>query len=105
MQVLFAPGRTDAAQEQTDVDSCAVLQPQADGFRNYLTKGHGGRPEELLIDQAHRLTLSAPEMTALVGGMRAIAEIYACDGAQAQFAQGFVAAFSKVMQLDRFDLA
>ncbi|MGB1717090.1 MAG: catalase/peroxidase HPI [Candidatus Latescibacterota bacterium] len=178
VQVPFAPGRTDAAQEQTDVDSFAVLEPQADGFRNYLTKGHGGRPEELLIDQAHRLTLSAPEMTALVGGMRAldansgqafgrltaqpgkltndffvnlldmstewkatsaaedvfegsdrasgevkwtatavdlvfgshsqlraIAEVYACDDAQAQFAQDFAAAFSKVMHLDRFDLA
>ena len=178
VQVPFAPGRTDAAQEQTDVDSFAVLEPQADGFRNYLTKGHGGRPEELLIDQAHRLTLSAPEMTALVGGMRAldansgqafgrltaqpgkltndffvnlldmstewkatsaaedvfegsdrasgevkwtatavdlvfgshsqlraVAEVYACDDAQAQFAQDFAAAFSKVMHLDRFDLA
>ena len=70
--VPFTPGRTDASQEQTDVESFAVLEPTADGFRNYLGKGHELRAEELLVDRAQLLTLSAPEMTVLVGGMRAL---------------------------------
>jgi len=70
--VPFAPGRTDATQEHTDVDSAAVLEPKADGFRNYLANGEKRRAEELLIDRAHMLTLTAPEMTVLVGGMRAL---------------------------------
>jgi catalase-peroxidase len=70
--VPFAPGRTDASQEQTDVDSFAVLQPRADGFRNYLHPGEKLSPETLLLDRANLLTLTAPEMTVLVGGMRAL---------------------------------
>ena len=176
VQVPFSPGRTDAAQEQTDVESFAVLEPTADGFRNYLADGHTRPAEELLVDRAHMLNLTAPEMTVLVGGMRAlnantgqsqhgvfterpesltndffvnlldmntawqatsegvfegrdsgtsevkwtgtavdlvfgsdsqlraIAEVYACDDAQQDFVQDFVAAWGKVMNLDRFDL-
>ena len=179
VQVPFSPGRTDASQDQTDADSFAVLEPASDGFRNYLAKDQTIRPEQLLIDQAHRLTLSAPEMTVLVGGLRAlsanaggsnfgiftdragtlsndffvnllsmetewkatssaedvfegsdrasgevkwtgtavdlvfgsnsqlraIAEVYACNDAQGDFVRDFVAAWTKVMNLDRFDLA
>ena len=179
VQVPFAPGRTDALQEQTDVDSFAVLEPTADGFRNYLANGHQRTAEELLVDRAQMLTLTAPEMTVLVGGLRvlnanvgqselgvltkrsetltpdffvnlldmntewlasstsedvfeghnrltdeiqwtgtrvdlvfgsnsqlrAIAEVYACDDAQQEFVGDFVAAWNKVMNLDRFDLA
>ncbi len=177
VQVRFSPGRTDAAQEQTDVDAFAVLEPTADGFRNYFRPGDKRRPEELLIDRASQLTLTAPEMTVLVGGLRvlntnggsalgvftdrpetltndffvnlldmgtewqvsstehvyegrdreagdvkwtgtavdlvfgsnsqlrAIAEVYGCDDAQQKFVQDFVAAWDKVMNLDRFDLA
>ena len=72
VQVPFTPGRTDASQEQTDVESFAVLEPDADGFRNYLGKGHEVPAEHLLIERAFRLTLSAPEMTVLVGGMRVL---------------------------------
>ena len=72
VKVPFSPGRTDASQEQTDVDSFAVLEPTADGFRNYLRKGHEGSAAELLVDRANLLTLTAPEMTVLVGGMRAL---------------------------------
>src|SRR5271157_1372672 len=72
VKVPFSPGRTDASQEQTDVDSFAVLEPTADGFRNYLRKGHQRPAEELLVDRAQLLTLTAPEMTVLVGGMRAL---------------------------------
>ena len=178
MQVPFTPGRADASQEQTDVDSFAVLQPTADGFRNYLADGHRRTAEELLVDRAQVLTLTAPEMTVLVGGMRvlnanvgqtelgvftkrpevltpdffvnlldmstewqassesedvfeghdrttrelkwtgsrvdlvfgsnsqlrAIAEVYACDEAQQAFVRDFVAAWDKVMNLDRFDI-
>ena len=178
VQVPFSPGRTDALQEQTDVDSFAVLEPTADGFRNYLANGHKRPAEELLVDQAHTLTLTAPEMTVLVGGMRvlnanvgrselgvftnrpetltndffvnlldmntkwqvspksehvfegrdrgtdelkctgtavdlvfgsnsqlrAITEVYACDDSQQAFVRDFVAAWDKVMNLDRFDL-
>ena len=176
VQVPFAPGRTDAVQEQTDVDSFAVLEPTADGFRNYLATGHQ-KAEERLVDRAHFLTLSAPEMTVLVGGLRAldantgqsahgvftdqpgtlsndffvnlldmntewtpasenvfegrdrttgevkwtgtavdlvfgsnsqlraIAEVYACDDSKNSFVNDFVAAWNKVMNLDRFDLA
>ena len=179
VQVPFSPGRTDAAQEHTDVDSFAVLEPTADGFRNYLANGHTRPAEELLVDRAHMLTLTAPEMTVLVGGLRvlntnvgqselgvftkrperltndffvnlldmntrwqasstaehvfegrdqgtgeltwtgtavdlvfgsnsqlrAIAEVYACDDSQQAFVSDFVAAWGKVMNLDRFDLA
>ena len=179
VQVPFAPGRTDALQEQTDVESFAVLEPTTDGFRNYLANGHQGTAEALLVDRAHMLTLTAPEMTVLVGGLRvlnanvgqselgvftdhpetlttdffvnllnmniewlesattegvfegrhrltgnpkwtgtrvdlvfgsssqlrAIAEVYACDDAQETFVRDFVAAWNKVMNLDRFDLA
>ena len=179
VQVPFSLGRTDASQEQTDVDSFAVLEPTADGFRNYLGVGHRRSAEELLVDRAHMLTLTAPEMTVLVGGMRglnanvgqselgvftkrpemltsdffvnlldmnttwqasstseavfegrdhgtgelkwtgtavdlvfgsnsqlrAIAEVYACDDSQQAFVRDFVAAWDKVMTLDRFDLA
>ena len=72
VQVPFKPGRTDASQEQTDVESFAVLEPDADGFRNYLGNGHELPAEQLLIERALMLTLSAPEMTVLVGGMRAL---------------------------------
>ncbi|RKU16479.1 catalase/peroxidase HPI [Candidatus Poribacteria bacterium] len=179
VQVPFTPGRTDALQEQTDVESFAVLEPTADGFRNYLANGHDGTAEQLLVDRAHMLTLTAPEMTVLVGGLRvldtnvcesgfgiftqrpetlttdffvnlldmntewlpsatsenvfegrdrstgevkwmgtradlvfgsssqlrAIAEVYGCDDAQQAFVQDFIAAWNKVMNLDRFDLA
>ncbi|MGH3367504.1 MAG: catalase/peroxidase HPI, partial [Nocardioidaceae bacterium] len=177
LTVPFTPGRTDATQEQTDVESFAVLEPKADGFRNYLRSGEKLSPETLLLDRANLLTLSAPEMTVLVGGMRAlnantgqarhgvftdrpetltndffvnlldmdtewkactsaenvfegrgpdgevrwtatpvdlvfgsnsqlqaIAEVYAGEDAQQRFAQDFVAAWVKVMNLDRFDL-
>ena len=178
VQVPFAPGRTDALQEQTDVGSFAVLEPTADGFRNYLASGHQRAAEELLVDRAQMLTLTAPEMTVLVGGLRvlnanvgqselgvftkrsdtltpdffvnlldmntewmasttsedvfegrdrstgelkwtgtrvdlvfgsnsqlrAIAEVYACDDSQQAFVRDFVAAWNKVMNLDRFDL-
>ena len=179
VEVPFAPGRTDALQEQTDVDSFAVLEPTADGFRNYLGNGHERAAEELLLDRAQMLTLTAPEMTVLVGGLRvlnanvgqselgvftkqpetltpdffvnlldmntewlastaaadvfeghdrstgelkwsgsrvdlvfgsnsqlrAVAEVYACDDAQQAFVGDFVAAWNKVMNLDRFDLS
>jgi catalase-peroxidase len=179
VKVPFFPGRTDASQEQTDVNSFAVLEPTADGFRNYCGAGHRRSVEELLVDRAHMLTLTAPEMTVLVGGMRvlnanfdqselgiftkrpqmltndffvnlldmntqwrasstsehifegrihetgdlkwtgtaadlvfgsnsqlrAIAEVYACDDSQQAFMRDFVAAWDKVMNLDRFDLA
>ena len=179
VEVPFAPGRTDALQAQTDVESFAVLEPTADGFRNYLANGHDRTAEELLVDRAQMLTLTAPEMTVLVGGLRvlnanvgtselgiltdspetlttdffvnllnmniewlpsattegifegrhrltgdlkwtgtrvdlvfgsnsqlrAIAEVYACDDAQEAFVNDFVAAWNKVMNLDRFDLA
>ena len=72
VQVPFAPGRTDASQEQTDVDSFAVLEPKADGFRNYFGEGQGRSPAEMLVDRASMLTLTVPEMTVLVGGMRAL---------------------------------
>ena len=179
VQVPFAPGRTDATQEKTDPESFAVLEPTADGFRNYLQEGHELAAEHLLVDRAFMLTLSTPEMTALLGGMRvlnanagqsehgiftdrpetltndffvnlldistvwkatsdsedlfegrdresgalrwtgsrvdlifgsnselrAIAEVYASDDAEQKFVHDFVAAWDKVMNLDRFDLA
>ncbi len=179
IEAPFVPGRTDAVQEQTDVESFAVLEPTADGFRNYLGNGHHRPAEVLLVDRAQMLTLTAPEMTVLVGGLRvlggnaggaelgvftdrqevltndffvnlldmatewqasagregvfegrdrstgevrwtgsavdlvfgsnsqlrAIAEVYACDDSQEQFVHDFVAAWAKVMNLDRFDLA
>ena len=179
VQVPFSPGRTDAVQEQTDVDSFAVLEPTADGFRNYLGNGRSRSAEALLVDRAQLLTLTAPEMAVLVGGLRvlnanvwqsergvftkrpemlttdffvnlldmnstwqassasehvfegrhhgtgelkwtgtavdlvfgsnsqlrAIAEVYACDDSQQAFVRDFVAAWDKVMNLDRFDLA
>jgi catalase-peroxidase len=177
--VPFAPGRTDATQEQTDVESFAVLEPVADGFRNYLKGRYSVSAEELLVDRAQLLNLTAPEMTVLIGGMRAlsanfgqsahgvftsrpgtltndffvnlldmgvewkpaqgaegvfegrdratgelkwtgtrvdlvfgansqlraIAEVYACQDGQEKFLRDFVAAWTKVMNLDRFDLA
>jgi catalase-peroxidase len=177
--VPFSPGRTDASQEQTDVESFAVLEPAADGFRNYLKAKYAVSAEELLVDRAQLLTLTAPEMTVLVGGMRvlnanfggsqqgvftkrpemltndffvnlldmsttwkatsedenvfegrdratgelkwtgtrvdlifgsnsqlrALAEVYACEDSQEKFLHDFVAAWDKVMNLDRFDLA
>jgi len=179
VKVPFAPGRMDASQEQTDVDAFAVLEPVADGFRNYARKGHEASAAEQLVDQANLLTLTAPEMTVLVGGMRALsanfggtahgvftrrpgsltndffvnlldmrtmwrksaadagllegrdratgelkwtgtvvdlvfgsnsqlralAEVYASGDAQQKFVRDFVAAWSKVMNLDRYDLA
>ena len=72
VKVPFSPGRTDASQEQTDVHSFAVMEPKADGFRNYLRKQNGTSPEELLVDKAELLKLTAPEMTVLIGGMRAL---------------------------------
>src|SRR6202521_5308140 len=72
VKVGFAPGRTDASQAQTDVNSFAVLEPTADGFRNYLRKGLEGSAAELLVDKAQLMTQTAPEMTVLVGGMRAL---------------------------------
>jgi catalase-peroxidase len=178
LKVPFTPGRMDASQEQTDVNSFAVLEPIADGFRNYLRKGHEKAPAELLVDRANLLTLTAPEMTVLIGGLRAlnanfgqskhgvftkrpetltndffvnlldmktkwqksaksegvlegrdratgelkwtgalvdlvfgsnaqlraIAEVYACRDSQQTFVRDFVAAWNKVMNLDRFDL-
>ncbi|MGC9515978.1 peroxidase family protein, partial [Methanocrinis sp.] len=177
--VPFAPGRTDASQEQTDVASFAVLEPAADGFRNYLKTKYDVAAEELLVDRAQLLTLTAPEMTVLVGGMRALganfggsqhgvftrrpealtndffvnlldmrtewkptaeedgvfegrdratgelvwtgtrvdlifgsntqlralAEVYASEDSPEKFVHDFVAAWNKVMNLDRFDLS
>jgi catalase-peroxidase len=179
VKVPFSPGRTDASQQQTDVESFAVLEPTADGFINYLRKGHPVPAEELLVDRAQLLTLTAPEMTVLVGGMRALnanfgqskhgvftkrpetltndffvnlldmstqwqpsagsegvyegrdrktnevkwtgtrvdlifgahselralAEVYACADSKEKFVKDFAAAWGKVMNLDRFDLA
>ncbi len=179
VEVPFAPGRSDASQEQTDVESFAVLEPTADGFRNYLGKGHELPAEALLVERAQLLTLTAPELTVLVGGMRvlnanhdsselgvftqqpealsndffvnlldqgttwqptsdaeetfegrnretgelewtgsrvdlvfgsnsqlrALAEVYASDDSQEKFVRDFIAAWDKVMNLDRFDLA
>src|SRR5581483_2036939 len=68
----FVPGRTDASQEQTDVESFAVLEPTADGFRNYVRAGAPLSPETLLLDRANLLTLTAPQMTVLIGGLRAL---------------------------------
>ena len=179
LKVPFQPGRTDASLAQTDVASFAVLEPTADGFRNYLKAGHTLSAEELLVDRAQLLTLSAPEMTVLIGGLRvlnanfgqtqhgvftkraetltndffvnlldlgttwkataedqnvfegrdrqtgelkwtgtrvdlifgsnsqlrALAEVYGCEDSQPRFVPDFVAAWNKVMNLDRFDLA
>jgi catalase-peroxidase len=178
VSVPFAAGRADASQEQTDVDSFAVLEPEADGFRNYMKTAYTVSAEEMLIDKAQLLTLTAPELTVLVGGMRvlnanfdqskhgvftsrpealtndfflnlldlgttwkassdsqdvfegrdrktgelkwtgtrvdlifgsnselrALAEVYGCEDSQEKFVQDFVAAWNKVMNLDRFDL-
>ena len=179
VKVPFSPGRMDASQEQTDVDSFAMLEPAADGFRNYTRKGLEGSAAELLVDKAQLMTLTAPEMTVLIGGLRtlnanvgqskhgvftkrpemltndffvnlldmstkwqtsstsegvlegrdrvtgevkwtgtivdlvfgsnaqlrALAEVYACSDSQQAFVRDFVAAWNKVMNLDRFDLA
>ncbi len=179
VKVPFTPGRNDASQEQTDVESFEVLEPNADGFCNYLKNKHTAAAEEMLIDKAQLLTLTAPELTVLVGGMRvlntnfdgsqhgiftknagaltndffvnlldfgikwfatsdansvfeardrktgerkwtgtrvdlifgsnselrALAEVYACEDSKEQFVNDFVAAWTKVMNLDRFDLA
>ncbi len=170
VEVPFAAGRTDATQEQTDVEAFAVLEPVADGFRNYLKGKFAVSAEEMLLDKAQLLTLTAPEMTVLVGGMRvlnaaftqrpealttdffvnlvdmrtdwqatadenvfegrdrasgavkwtgsrvdlvfgadsqlrAVAEVYAQNDSKEKFVHDFVAAWNKVMNLDRFDLA
>ncbi len=179
VDVPFSPGRTDASQAQTDVEAFAVLEPMADGFRNYLRQGHETSAADLLVDRANLLTLTAPEMTVLVGGLRvlnanvggaahgvftqrpatlstdffvnlldmktqwqpsanaagvlegrdrptgalrwtgtvvdlifgsnaqlrALAEVYASSDAQPAFVRDFVAAWNKVMNLDRYDLA
>jgi catalase-peroxidase len=179
LTVPFTPGRMDASQEQTDVESFAVLEPVADGFRNYLRTKYAVSAEELLVDRAQLLTLTAPEMTVLIGGMRvlntnfgqtkhgvftrrpemltndffvnlldmrtewratskdadvfegldratgkvkwagtrvdlifgsnsqlrALAEVYACEDSREKFLHDFVAAWNKVMNLDRFDLS
>jgi catalase-peroxidase len=76
VKVPFAPGRTDASQEQTDVESFAVLEPRADGFRNYVRAGVEGYAANLLIDKAQLLTLNAPEMTVLIGGLRSLGANY-----------------------------
>jgi catalase-peroxidase len=89
IEVPFTPGRTDASQAQTDVASFAVLEPRADGFRNHACKGLEAAAVELLIDKAQ---------------LRALAEVYACADAQQAFVRDFVAAWNKVMNLDRFDL-
>jgi catalase-peroxidase len=86
MQIPFSPGRTDASQEMTDVESFAVLEPTADGFRNYIRKGDTRPAAELLVDRAHLLTLTAPEMTVLVGGMRVL---------NANFGQSQLGVFTK----------
>ena len=86
------------------LESFAMLEPQADGFRNYQKKTYTVPAEAMLVDRAQRLTLSAPEMTVLVGGLRALAEVYAQDNAEEKFVHDFVAAWNKVMNLDRFDL-
>ncbi len=80
VEVPFAPGRTDATQEQTDVDSFAPLEPEADGFRNYLRADFTVPTEELLVDRAQLLTLTAPEMTVLVGGLRVLGANHAGSG-------------------------
>src|SRR5207249_3893842 len=72
VRVPFAPGRTDASREMTDVESFAVLEPTADGFRNYQRKGDNRSAPELLLDRAHQLKLTAPEMTVLLGGLRVL---------------------------------
>ena len=82
----FTPGRTDATQAQTDVESFAVLEPKADGFRNYVRQGLEGYVAEMLIDKAQLLTLTAPEMTALIGGMRVL---------NANFGQSALGVFTK----------
>ncbi|MEO0764267.1 MAG: peroxidase family protein, partial [Pseudomonadota bacterium] len=74
--VPFTPGRTDATQEQTDADSFSVLEPEADGFRNYQPKAYSVAAEEMLVDRAQLLTLTAPEMTVLVGGLRVLGANY-----------------------------
>lgn len=76
VEVAFRPGRTDASQEQTDVESFAVLEPTTDGFRNFLGKGHSLRAEELLVERARLLGLTLPQLTVLVGGMRALGANY-----------------------------
>ena len=88
VKVAFAPGRTDASQEQTDVESFAVLEPAADGFRNYVGSGQARSAEELLIDRAQFLTLTAPEMTVLVGGMRAFSAATSGSPRSASFPLG-----------------
>jgi catalase-peroxidase len=128
VKVPFTPGRTDASQEQTDVASFAPLEPRADGFRNYIAGKHQYMlPEEALVDRAELMRLTGPEMTVLVGGLRvlganagkskhgvlifgshsqlrAFAEVYASSDSKEKFAKDFVAAWTKVMNADRFDI-
>ncbi len=110
VKIPFKPGRTDATQAQTDVASFAVLEPTADGFRNYFATGNSCSPAELLVDKADTLTLTAPEMTVLVGGMRALNANTSgvkhgvfTDRPGTLSNDYFVNAWTKVMTLDRFD--
>ena len=80
VQVPFSPGRTDASQDQTDIESFAVLEPTADGFRNFIQAGDNRRPEALLIDRASLLSLTAPQMTALIGGLRVLSAGHGSHG-------------------------
>src|SRR6202034_4074355 len=146
VKIPFTPGRADASQEQTDVHSFAVMEPVADGFRNYLRNGQVQSAEEFLVDRAQLLRLTGPEMTALIGGLRvvnanfgqtkhgvftnrpetgkakwtgtrvdlvfgshsqlrAFAEVYASNDSKEAFVKDFAAAWNKVMNLDRYDLA
>ncbi len=131
VKIPFRPGRTDASQEQTDVESFAVLEPTFDGFRNYVQAGEELSPETLLVERAFMLNLTAPEMTALVGGMRALnansgqskhgvftnqpgtltndffvnlLDMGTQEDSKQKFVRDFVAAWDKVMNNDRFDL-
>jgi len=125
LEVPFQCGRGDATTEQTEVDSVAMLEPEADGFRNYVKSVYTISPEKMLIDKSQLLGLSAPEMVVLLGGMRgdvkwtgsrvdlitgsnselrAIAEVYGSSDAKEKFAKDFITAWDKVMNADRWDL-
>lgn len=110
--VPFSPGRTDATIEQTDIESFCVLEPKADGFRNYIEDSILIKSEHMLIDRAQLLTLTAPEMTVLLGGMRVlnVNYQYSKDGVftnkdnKEKFICDFVKVWTKIMYLDRFDM-
>ncbi|NDH59728.1 MAG: catalase-peroxidase, partial [Proteobacteria bacterium] len=110
-KVPFTPGRGDATEDQTDAASFDVLEPHSDGFRNFHKSGINVSPEEMMLDKAQLLNLTAPEMTVLLGGMRslgislrAIAEVYASSDAGDKFVSDFILAWNKVMNADRFDV-